>query len=205
MISPIVRNGWWRSATGRSGSRDGDLASLSPIDTMTWLDTLRTAAEAVRTHRLRSALTMLGILIGITAVVLTVGLGQGARAKVQDQINELGTNILVVSPGSSTSSAGTRGGFGSASTLTEADAAALAVEGVGARHRVGGAGVVVVGVACRTAPTNWTTTLTGTTPSWRAVRSRGCHRAGSSPPPTSRVRRRSWCWDPTPRPSCSAR
>ena len=62
---------------------------------MTWRDTLRTATEAVRTHRLRSALTMLGILIGITAVVLTVGLGQGAQAKVQDQINELGTNLLV--------------------------------------------------------------------------------------------------------------
>ena len=69
---------------------------------MSWRDTLRTATEAVRTHRLRSALTMLGILIGITAVVLTVGLGQGAKAEVQDQINELGTNLLVVSPGSTT-------------------------------------------------------------------------------------------------------
>src|SRR5439155_1603680 len=49
-------------------------------DRVTWLDTLRTATDAVRTHRLRSALTMLGILIGITAVVLTVGLGDGARA-----------------------------------------------------------------------------------------------------------------------------
>ena len=65
---------------------------------------------------------MLGILIGITAVVLTVGLGQGAKAKVQDQINELGTNLLVISPGSTTDSTGVRGGFGSASTLTQADA-----------------------------------------------------------------------------------
>ena len=86
---------------------------------MSWRDTFRTATEAVRTHRLRSALTMLGILIGITAVVLTVGLGQGAKAQVQDQINELGTNLLVISPGSTTdASSGTRGGFGSASTLT---------------------------------------------------------------------------------------
>src|SRR5689334_17090428 len=92
---------------------------------MTWRDVLRTATEAVRTHRLRSALTMLGILIGITAVVMTVGIGKGAKAKVQDQINELGTNILVVSPGSATSSTGTRGGFGSASTLTVSDARAL--------------------------------------------------------------------------------
>ncbi len=73
---------------------------LAGIGHVNWLDTFRTATEAVRTHRLRSALTMLGILIGITAVVLTVGLGQGAKAKVQDQINELGTNLLVISPGS---------------------------------------------------------------------------------------------------------
>ena len=71
---------------------------------MTWRDTFRTATEAVRTHRLRSALTMLGILIGITAVVLTVGLGDGARADVQEQINQLGTNVLVISPGSTTNS-----------------------------------------------------------------------------------------------------
>ena len=92
---------------------------------MNWRETFRTSLEAVRTHRLRSALTMLGILIGITAVVLTVGIGDGAKADVQDQINQLGTNILVVSPGSSTTSTGTRGGFGTSSTLTMQDAAAL--------------------------------------------------------------------------------
>ena len=74
----------------------------------------------MRTHRLRSSLTMLGILIGIAAVILTVGLGQGAQEQVRDQINALGTNLLIVSPGSTTSSAGVRGGFGSASTLTAA-------------------------------------------------------------------------------------
>ena len=77
---------------------------------MKWWDTIRTASDAVRTHRLRSALTMLGILIGISAVILTVGLGQGAKAKVRSQINELGTNLLVVSPVSSTSRSGGRGG-----------------------------------------------------------------------------------------------
>ena len=92
---------------------------------MNWRDVLHTAMDAVRSHRLRSALTMLGILIGITAVVLTVGIGAGARADVQDDINALGTNVLVISPGSSTSSTGVRGGFGSASTLTEQDAEAL--------------------------------------------------------------------------------
>ena len=93
---------------------------------MSWRDTLRSAFEAVRTHRLRSALTMLGILIGISAVVLTVGLGQGAQAQINDQISELGTNLLVVSPGSTTdASTGTRGGFGTASTLTTTDITAV--------------------------------------------------------------------------------
>ena len=69
---------------------------------------------------------MLGILIGIAAVMLTVGLGQGAQAQVRDQIGKLGSNLLIVSPGSTTSSTGLRGGRGSASTLTARDAAALA-------------------------------------------------------------------------------
>lgn len=138
---------------------------------MSWLDTLRTATEAVRTHRLRSALTMLGILIGITAVVLTVGIGDGARQQVQDQIDQLGTNILVVSPGSTTSTTGLRGGFGSASTLTQQDATAL-------QDRADAPDVQALAPVSTTSAelvqgsTNWTTTLTGTTPSWSVVRSR---------------------------------
>ena len=138
---------------------------------MSWLETLRTAAEAVRTHRLRSALTMLGILIGITAVILTVGLGAGAKADVRDQINQLGTNLLVVSPGSTTSSSGIRGGFGSASTLTKGDAAALADSTV-APDIQAVAAVSTTSAELTNGTTNWTTTLTGTTPSWQTVRSR---------------------------------
>lgn len=139
---------------------------------MTWRDTFRTALEAVRTHRLRSALTMLGILIGITAVVLTVGIGDGARADVQSQIDELGTNILVVSPGSTTSTTGTRGGFGSSSTLTMQDAVALGNKDVAPDVQT------VAPVSSTTASlvrnsTNWTTTLQGTVPAWGTVRSRG--------------------------------
>ena len=93
---------------------------------MTWLETLRTAYDSLRTRRLRSALTMLGILIGIAAVMLTVGLGQGAQKQVTDQINKLGSNLLIVTPGSTTSSSGVRGGRGSATTLTIDDAAVLA-------------------------------------------------------------------------------
>jgi putative ABC transport system permease protein len=136
-----------------------------------WRDVLHTATDAVRSHRLRSALTMLGILIGITAVVLTVGIGQGARAQVQDDIDALGTNLLVISPGSVTSSAGIRVGFGSSSTLTEQDAEALQsptaapdVEAV--------APVSTTSASLVNGTDNWTTTLTGTTPAWAQVRSR---------------------------------
>jgi putative ABC transport system permease protein len=139
---------------------------------VTWLDTLRTATEAVRTHRLRSALTMLGILIGITAVVLTVGLGQGAKAQVQSQINELGTNLLVISPGSTTDTSGARGGFGSASTLTVQDADALTSK-TAAPDIQAVAATATSSVSLVNGSTNWTTTLTGTTPSWKTVRSRG--------------------------------
>lgn len=139
---------------------------------MSWSDTFRTAFEAVRTHRLRSALTMLGILIGISAVVLTVGLAAGAKADVQDQIDQLGTNVLVVSPGSSTSATGTRGGFGTASTLTLADVSSLE-----SRHVAPDISAVAPVSSTRASltagTTNWSTTLTGTTPEWKVVRSRG--------------------------------
>ena len=122
------RSGSSQIRDGRVSDDDARLDRRHGAGVVNWRDTLRTATDAVRTHRLRSALTMLGILIGITAVILTVGLGRGARAEVRDQINELGTNILVVSPGSSTNTSGVRGGFGSASTLTMQDADALGVE-----------------------------------------------------------------------------
>src|SRR5205807_6367799 len=105
--------------------RRRDLRSCHVDPPMNWLDTVKTGLDAIRSHRLRSGLTMLGILIGIAAVILTVGLGEGAQAQVRDQINALGTNLLLVSPGSSTSTSGIRGGFGSASTLTKADADAI--------------------------------------------------------------------------------
>jgi putative ABC transport system permease protein len=135
------------------------------------LETLRTGLEAIRTHRLRSGLTMLGILIGIAAVILTVGLGEGAQAQVRSQIDALGTNLLIVSPGSSTSSTGVRGGFGSASTLTKADADALS-------SRVTAPDIAAVAPATSSnatlvaGSTNWTTSVVGTTPSWLQVRAR---------------------------------
>jgi putative ABC transport system permease protein len=136
-----------------------------------WAETLRTGWDAVRSHRMRSALTMLGILIGIAAVMLTVGLGLGAQATIGAQINSLGSNLLVIAPGSATGTGGVRGGLGSASTLTMADATALADKQV-APDVAGVAPVVQRSTALTAEGTNWTTTVVGTTRDWSAVRAR---------------------------------
>jgi putative ABC transport system permease protein len=138
---------------------------------MTWLDAISTGWDAIRSHRLRSALTSLGILIGIAAVVLTVGLGQGAQQQVSRQLAALGGNLLIISPGSSTSN-GVRGGFGSASTLTLADAGALASKT--AAPDISGVAPILQSSSesLVNGSTNWTTTIVGTTPSWLPVRGR---------------------------------
>ena len=138
---------------------------------MGWLETLRTGWDAIRSHRMRSALTVLGILIGIAAVVLTVGLGVGAQRKVGSQISALGSNLLIVSPGSSTASTGLRGGFGSASTLTAEDASSLSSD-IAAPDIKAVAPVRQSQLSLVNGATNWTTTVVGTTPDWLSVRSR---------------------------------
>jgi putative ABC transport system permease protein len=138
---------------------------------MSWLETLRTGWSAIVGHRLRSVLTMLGIVIGVSSVILTVGLGQGAQDKVRAQISALGSNLLVVSPGSSTSSSGVRGGFGTASTLTLQDATAIGDSNVVPEvSRV--APTTSASTSLVAGTTNWSTTMVGTTPAWLQVRSR---------------------------------
>ena len=138
---------------------------------MNTVETFRTGLEAVRAHRLRSGLTVLGITIGIAAVILTVGLGEGAQQQVAAQISSLGANLLIVTPGSSTSTAGIRGGFGSASTLTVADATALASPTV-APDIAAVAPTVSRSETLTAGTANWTTTVVGTNPSWLSVRAR---------------------------------
>jgi putative ABC transport system permease protein len=138
---------------------------------VTWLETLRTSLDAVRSHRLRSTLTMLGIMIGIAAVTLTFGLGQGARNKVNAQINALGTNLLTITPGSSTSSKGIRGGLGTGTTLTVGDARSLESKAVApdvsmVAPEVQSTSVITFGSS------NWTAPVIGTTPSWGTIRKR---------------------------------
>lgn len=138
---------------------------------MSWAQTLRTGLANVRAHTMRSALTVLGILIGIAAVILTVGLGLGTQKDVSAQISALGSDLLIVTPGSSTSSGGVRGGFGSATTLTRTDAEALASE-VNAPDVAAVAAEKTLSAHLDANDTNWTTTVTGTTASWLDVRGR---------------------------------
>ena len=128
---------------------------------MSWLDTFRSGLEAIASHRLRSCLTVLGILIGIAAVILTVGFGEGATSSVNTAISSLGTNLLIVTPGSSTTGL-VRGGFGSASTLTYSNALALADKTdcpdiAGVAPQVSTSGYLV------NASENWSTTVYGST------------------------------------------
>ncbi len=138
---------------------------------MTWADTFRTAYEAILARRMRSVLTMLGILIGIAAVMLTVGLGQGAQQQVASAINALGSNLLVVTPGSTTSTTGFRGGQGSATTLTTADAQMLADPTVVPDvAEVAAASTSSQSLAAGS--NTWTSSVVGTSPAWLTVRAR---------------------------------
>ncbi len=94
---------------------------------MKWRAILRSAVRALGRNRLRSVLTMLGIIIGVAAVIAMVSVGQGAEVMVQDQIASIGTNMLFITPGSLTSS-GVRLGAGAVSTLTVEDSEAIVRE-----------------------------------------------------------------------------
>ena len=89
--------------------------------------TFLVALRALRRNTMRSILTALGIIIGIGAVITTVSMGNGAKARVEAQVASLGQNIITVYPGSF-SSGGMRGGFGSSATLTAEDADAIQAE-----------------------------------------------------------------------------
>jgi putative ABC transport system permease protein len=92
---------------------------------MKTLAAIRIALRALRVNRLRSALTMLGIVIGVAAVIAMVAVGAGATARIQQQIEAIGSNLIMVIPGSITSN-GIRLGSGAVVTLSEDDARAIA-------------------------------------------------------------------------------
>ena len=95
---------------------------------MNILESLQIALDGIISNKLRAVLTMLGIIIGVAAVIVMLGIGRGAQASIEAQIQSNGTNLLYVRPGS-TQQGGVRQAQGSAQTLTYADAQALAEAG----------------------------------------------------------------------------
>jgi macrolide transport system ATP-binding/permease protein len=121
--------------------------------------------QALARNKLRSALTMLGVFIGVAALIAMVAVGDGASAAVKKQLESLGTNMVVVQPGAR-AGGGARGGAGSASTLTVADAAVIlrddpAVEQVGYLTRQSG--------QLEYGDQNWSTSIQGVTPSYMDI------------------------------------
>jgi putative ABC transport system permease protein len=94
---------------------------------MEWLMTLRIALRALARNKLRAFLTMLGIIIGVGAVIAMVAIGEGAKSTIRAQIASLGTNVLIVLPGSN-SQGGIRLGTGNVNTLLDSDARAMVRE-----------------------------------------------------------------------------
>jgi putative ABC transport system permease protein len=132
---------------------------------MSFLALLRIALRALAVNKLRSALTMLGIVIGVGAVIVMIAVGAGAQARVEEQIRALGSNLLLVMPGSTTAG-GVRMGFGSGSTLTEDDVVAInrEIPEALAAPALRGSAQVVWGNS------NWSTQIYGITPEYLDVR-----------------------------------
>ncbi|CEJ08677.1 MacB-like periplasmic core domain, partial [Acididesulfobacillus acetoxydans] len=95
---------------------------------MNFLESIRVSIRALLANKLRSMLTMLGIIIGVGAVIAMVAIGNGASAQITSRIQGLGSNLLIITPGQS-NSGGVRGGFGSGNTLTMADVPKVAAAG----------------------------------------------------------------------------
>ena len=136
---------------------------------MSILEGLRLAVNGLLANRLRSGLTMLGILIGVSAVILLVGVGNGASVAVQQQIQSLGSNLLTVFPSNARGAGGVQQGFGTGSTLTLDDVKAIAnrqssPDVVTAIPSAGGRAQLTFGNQ------NWNSSLTGTTEDFPSVR-----------------------------------
>jgi putative ABC transport system permease protein len=127
---------------------------------------LRIALKALIANKMRSALTMLGIIIGVSAVITMVAVGSGAKQRIGEQIASMGSNLLVVMSGSATSG-GFRGGAGTVPTLTVDDAKAIETEIPGVRYvspSISGVAQVVYGNQ------NWSTVIQGTAPEMLEIR-----------------------------------
>ncbi|MDB5099043.1 MAG: Macrolide export ATP-binding/permease protein MacB [Cyanobacteria bacterium RYN_339] len=134
---------------------------------MNWYMTIRIALRALLINKMRSFLTILGVIIGVAAVIAMVAIGSGARAQVAAQFSAMGTNMLIIQSGSS-QQGGVRGGQGSQPTLTWEDVKAIRTEV---------SSVAAVAAQLRTnaqvaaQEQNWGTSITGTSPDFFTIRS----------------------------------
>ena len=126
----------------------------------TFLASLRIALRALMVNKMRSILTMLGIIIGVSAVIAMIAVGSGAKARIAEQIASMGSNLLIILSGSSTSG-GMRWGSGTVPTLTVDDSKAILSEVPAVKYvapNLQGVAQVVYGNQ------NWSTSVNGTTP-----------------------------------------
>ncbi len=140
---------------------------MSVVDFFSFMAMAFVAAfSAIGRNKMRSVLTMLGIFIGVCALIIMIAVGEGARAAVQAQLKSLGTDLLIVLPGS-TRGGGVRGGSGSASSLKVADGEAILEEdqAVGAISYVNRQSAQV-----ENGDENWSTSVQGVTPSYLTIR-----------------------------------
>jgi putative ABC transport system permease protein len=129
-------------------------------------NSLRVALRAILRNKLRSFLTTLGIVIGVGAVIAMMAIGAGAKAQVEQAFAAMGTNVLIVLPGS-TSTGGVRGGFGSMPTLTWDDLAAIRAEVATVKRA---APSLRANLPVVSEDQNWTTSVTGTSPEYFDIR-----------------------------------
>lgn len=133
---------------------------------MNLLAATKVAYRSLRANKMRSGLTMLGMIIGVAAVIAMVAVGAGANERIAAQIASIGSNLIMILPGSTTSG-GLRSGFGGAPTLTMGDAKAIGKELSAVRYAsptIRSSGPVVYGNQ------NWSTIIQGVTPEFFGIR-----------------------------------
>jgi len=131
------------------------------------LEVIRVALRALLRNKLRSFLTTLGMIFGVGAVIATVAIGEGARSQVEATFASMGTNLLVILPGTTTAG-GARGGSGTQPTLTWDDLKAIRTELPSVRYAVA---VLRSGSQVLSEDANWTTQIQGTEPDFFEIRS----------------------------------
>jgi putative ABC transport system permease protein len=133
---------------------------------MNLLQILLVAVRALMRNKMRSFLTTLGVIIGVSAVIAMVAIGEGARAQVEQAFASMGSNLLIILPGTTTAG-GARGGFGSMPTLTWEDLRAIQTQAPAVKYA---AALLRSTAQVLSEDQNWTTSIYGTTPEYFLIR-----------------------------------